>query len=113
MFHKLQRHDQQKGAIAQVEFEGAPYGAGVSFFVGELAPGSGPGLHRHPYAETCIIHAGRAQMTVGGVETVAGPGDIVVIEPGVPHRFTAVGGEKLFAVAIHASDRFTIEWLGG
>jgi len=112
MFHMLHRHDQQTGAIAQVEFEGGPYGAGISFFVGELAPGKGPGLHRHPYAETCIIHSGRALMTVGGEETVAGPGDIVVIEPAVPHRFTAIGDEKLFAVAVHASDRFIIEWLG-
>ena len=51
-------------------------------------------------------------MTVGGEEIVAGPGDIVVIEPDVPHRFTAIGDEKLFAVAVHASDRFIIEWLG-
>jgi hypothetical protein len=31
MFHILKRHDQRKGAIATVEFEGEPYGAGVSF----------------------------------------------------------------------------------
>jgi hypothetical protein len=36
MFHRLNRCDQRKGAIATVEFEGEPYGAGVSFFQGNL-----------------------------------------------------------------------------
>ncbi len=111
MFHILRRGDQRQGAIAAVEFEGQPYGAGVSFFLGDLAPGKGPGLHKHPYAETCIVRSGQAAMTVDGEEVVAGPGDIVVIGPGAPHRFTAVGEERLDMVCIHASDRFIIEWL--
>jgi hypothetical protein len=36
MFHILHRNDQQKGAIASVEFAGEPYGAGVSFSTGHL-----------------------------------------------------------------------------
>ena len=51
-------------------------------------------------------------MTVDGDEVVAGPGDIVVIGPETPHRFTAIDDEGLVAVCIHASDQFTIEWLG-
>lgn len=112
MFHILHRDDQRKGAIAAVEFEGAPYGAGVSFFIGDLEPGKGPRLHKHPYSETCIIRAGQAAMTIDGEEVVAGPGDIVVIAPDTPHRFTAIGDERFVAVCIHASDRFIIEWLG-
>ncbi len=50
-------------------------------------------------------------MTIAGEEFVAGPGDIVVIKPEAPHRFTAIGEERLVAVCIHASDRFVIEWL--
>jgi mannose-6-phosphate isomerase-like protein (cupin superfamily) len=113
MFHVLRRGDQQRGAIAAGEFEGAPYGAGVSFFVGNLEPGQGPPLHRHPYAETCIVHAGRVEMVIGDEAVVAGPGDIVVIGAGTPHRFTAVGEERLVAVCIHAAERFAIERLGG
>ena len=79
MFHILHPGDQRKGAIALVEFEGQPYGAGVSFFSGDLEPGKGLQLHKHPYAETCIVRPGRAAMTVDGEEVVAGPGDIVVI----------------------------------
>jgi quercetin dioxygenase-like cupin family protein len=111
MFHILHRGEQRKGAIAAVEFEGGPYGAEVSFFVGDLEPGKGPGLHQHPYCETCIVHSGQAEVTVDGEVVVAGAGDIVVIKPDTPHRFTAVGEERLVAVCIHASERFIIDWL--
>jgi len=77
--------------------------------VGNLAPGKGPGLHRHPYAETCIVLAGRVAMVVGGEEVVAVAGDIVVIGPATPHRFTAIGDQRLDMVCVHASDRFIIE----
>jgi mannose-6-phosphate isomerase-like protein (cupin superfamily) len=113
MFHILHRRDQKKGAIAAVEFEGEPYGAGVSFFLGNLEPGKGPGLHQHPYAETCIVLSGKAAMVVDGEEIAAGTGDIVVIGPATPHRFTAIGDERLDMVCIHDTDRFVIERVGG
>jgi len=109
VFHILHRGDQRKGAIATVEFEGEPYGAGVSFFLGNLPPGKGPGLHQHPYAETCIVLSGQAAMVVDGEEVVAGAGDIVVIGPATPHRFTASGDQRLDMVCVHDSDRFVIE----
>lgn len=111
MFHILKRSEQRKGKIATVEFEGQPHGAGLSFFVGNLAPGKGPGLHKHPYSETCIVLRGQAAMVLDEQEIVAGAGDIVVIGPETPHRFTAVGEEQLDMVAIHDSDRFTIDSL--
>jgi len=111
MFHILHRRDQRKGAIAAVEFEGKPYGAGISFFLGNLAAGKGPGLHRHPYSETCIVFSGQAAMVVDGKEVVAGAGDIVIIGSATPHRFAAIGDERLDIVCVHASDRFIIEWL--
>ncbi len=111
MFHILHRCDQRKGAIATVEFEGGPYGAGVSFFQGNLPPGKGPGLHQHPYSETCIVLSGQAAMVVDRKEVVAVAGDIVVIGPATPHRFTAIGDERLDMVCVHASDRIIIECL--
>jgi len=111
MFQILHPGEQRTGKIAAVEFEGEPYGAGVSFFIGDVEPGKGPGLHKHPYSETCIIRSGQVAIVVDGEEIVAGPGDIVVIGPDTPHRFTAIGDERLIAVCIHASDRFIIEWL--
>ena len=111
MVHILKRSDQRKGAIAAVEFEGEPYGAGVSFFQGNLPPGKGPGLHKHPYSETCIVLSGQAAMVVDGEEVLAGAGDIVVIGPGTSHRFTASGEERLDMICVHASERFVIECL--
>lgn len=111
MYRVLHRGDHRKGTIATVEFEGAPYDAGVSFFLGDLAPGKGPGLHKHPYSETCIVRSGRVALFVGGEERIASSGDIVVIGPETLHRFTAIGDERLDMVCIHASDRFIIDWL--
>jgi mannose-6-phosphate isomerase-like protein (cupin superfamily) len=112
VFHILHYRDQRKGAIATVEFEGEPYGAGVSFFLGNLPPGKGPGLHQHPYSKTCIVLSGQAAMVVDGEEIVAGSGDIVVIGSATPHRFTAIGDVRLDMVCVHDSDHFIIEWLG-
>ena len=109
MFKILKPCDQRKGPIAKVEFEGEPYGAGISFFHGNLPPGNGPGLHQHPYPETCLVLAGQAAMVVDGKEVVVGSGDIVVIGPATPHRFTAIGDQCLDMVCVHASDRVTIE----
>jgi quercetin dioxygenase-like cupin family protein len=55
-------------------FEGRDHGSSVSFFVGSFPPGTGPGLHRHPYDETFIVEAGNATFTIAGetVELAAG-----------------------------------------
>ena len=111
MFQILKPCDQRKGPIAKVEFEGAPYGAGISFFQGNLPPGKGPGLHRHPYPETCIVLSGQAAMVIDGEEVVAVAGDIVVIGPATPHRFTAIGDQRLDMVCVHASERVIIDRL--
>ena len=111
MYHAIRREDQVKGKIADVEFEGEPFGAGLSFFIGDLMPGHGPGLHKHPYPETCIVRAGRVGLTIDGEEVQGQAGDIVVINADTPHRFKAVGDERLQMICIHASDRFVIEWL--
>jgi quercetin dioxygenase-like cupin family protein len=111
MFHILPRSEQQRGTIAAVEFEGRLHEVDVSFLIGDLEPGEGPGLHKHPYSETCIVHSGQVEATIDGKVVVAGAGDILVVKPDTPHRFTAIGAERLVAVCIHASDRFIIEWL--
>src|SRR5215472_7624105 len=91
LFHILKPCDQLKGPIAKVEFECEPYGSGISFFHGDLPPGKGPGLHKHPYPETCLVLSGQAAMVVDGKEVVVGTGDIVVIGPSTPHGFKPIG----------------------
>ena len=83
----------------------------MSFFLVYNEPGAGPDLHRHPYAETWILRAGKARFTADGEEIEAGPGDILVVGPETPHKFKNAGGERLDIVCIHASPRMIQEEL--
>jgi mannose-6-phosphate isomerase-like protein (cupin superfamily) len=94
-----------------VSFEGEPYGSGVSVFLVNNQPGTGPDLHRHPYPETWIVRSGRARITADGQDIEAGPGDIVVVTAETPHKFKNIGTERLDIICIHASPRFIQEWL--
>lgn len=73
--------------------------------------GSGPRLHRHPYAETFVIHRGRALFTVGEEQVVGVGGQILVVPALVSHRFEVLDGATYEATHVHASDRFITEWL--
>ena len=74
-------------------------------------PGRGPRLHRHPYAETFVIHRGRALFTVGEEQVVGTEGQILVVPALVSHRFEVLDGGTYEATHIHANDRFVTEWL--
>lgn len=71
--------------------------------------GVGPRLHTHPYPETFIVEEGRAVFTVGDEEIEAGPGQILVVPAGTPHKFRTLGPMK--SIHIHASPRFETRWL--
>ncbi len=48
--------------------------------------------HVHPYQENIFeIHSGRLRFRIAGVERVVGPGERVVVPPGVPHHFWVEG----------------------
>jgi mannose-6-phosphate isomerase-like protein (cupin superfamily) len=79
--------------------------------LGELRPGEGPALHRHPYDEAFVIAEGRASFTIDGDVVEAGPAEVVVIPAGVPHTFANVGEGMLRVTAIHAAPKVEIEWL--
>ena len=94
------------------ELEGYVYGdvpASLIFFDGP--PGSGPKLHRHPYAEIFLVQEGRATFTVGDAVIEASGGQILIAPAGVPHKFINTGSGPLRQIDIHASDRFVTEWL--
>jgi mannose-6-phosphate isomerase-like protein (cupin superfamily) len=97
------------GPGGTVTFEGAPFGSGVSFFLVDSRPGAGPGLHKHPYAETWILRRGRARFTVDGQEIDAEAGDIVVVGAETPHKFKNIGPDRLEIVCIHPSPRLIQE----
>ncbi len=92
--------------------EGARFGlAHLTLVLGETAPGKGIPLHRHEYEELFIVHAGRGTYTVGEAIVEAGPGDVVLIPSGVPHRFSNHSQETLHHTAVHSSGTFELEYL--
>ena len=93
------------------EFQGYHHDAGVSFFVIDAPPGSGPKLHTHPYEEIFVVQEGRVTFTAGDDVIEAGGGQIVVVPAGAPHKFVNTGAGRLRQINIHASDRFITEWL--
>jgi hypothetical protein len=52
-----------------VRFQGEPYGASVSLFIAH----HGAALHRHPSAETFVVHTGHALLTACDQQGEAGP----------------------------------------
>ena len=94
------------------ELEGYQYGdvpACLIFFDGP--PGSGPKLHRHPYAEVFVVQEGQATFTVGDATIEARAGQILIAPAGTPHKFVNSGSGRLRQLDIHTNDRFVTEWL--
>ncbi len=103
--HVLRAADRPKDAPRTIKFEGAPYGAGISFFAVVSDPGRRVGLHVHPYTETWIVQEGRVRFFAGDDMVEAGPGDIMVVEPETPHGFENVGTDVLKMMCLHDSER--------
>jgi mannose-6-phosphate isomerase-like protein (cupin superfamily) len=111
MYSVIRSGELQPSPGGTVKFEGEDYGSGVSFFHVNNEPGMGPDLHRHPYSETWIVRAGAARITADGMDIEAGPGDIVVVSAGTPHKFKNIGAGRLEIICIHSSPCIIQEWL--
>lgn len=83
----------------------------VSMFLVHNQPGDGPELHRHPYPEIFVLHAGRARFQLNDAELTASAGDVVVAPTGAAHRFTNAGPGELSMTCIHAAAEMESEWL--
>jgi mannose-6-phosphate isomerase-like protein (cupin superfamily) len=61
-----------------------------------LAPdGHVPGAHVHPEQEERFeVVSGTMEFRMGRKKVVAGPGEVVVVPPGVRHKFRNAGGEE-------------------
>jgi mannose-6-phosphate isomerase-like protein (cupin superfamily) len=77
----------------------------------DAAPGQGPGLHKHPYAELFFVVDGEATFTDGTQEHLVRGGEIVIVGPDQPHGFVNSGSGRLRQIDIHLSPRFNTEWL--
>ena len=86
-------------------------GVNASLIFVDNGPGQGPRLHRHPHHEIFIILEGQSTFTVGSATLKAGAGQIVVVRPGIAHKFVNSGSDRLRQIDIHASSKFITEWL--
>jgi quercetin dioxygenase-like cupin family protein len=91
--------------------KGAEHGATISVILDHSEPGHGPRLHQHPYDETWVVIGGDLTFQAGDEELRAGPGDIVIVPPDTPHKFTNNGPDPANLVCIHAHPTFVTEWL--
>ena len=96
------------------EFVGAEHGdVPFSIILVHSAPGVGPKVHRHPYAEVFVVESGQATFRIGDSTAIVNAGHIVVSPPGEAHGFTNTGSGELRLTAIHGAGRFDTEWLEG
>jgi mannose-6-phosphate isomerase-like protein (cupin superfamily) len=98
-------------ALKAGNLEGAAHGASISLILDHSRPGEGPRLHRHPYDETWVVQDGHLTFQLGDERYAAGPDDIVIAPPGVPHKFTNDGPGPSTLICIHASPTMVTEWL--
>lgn len=103
--------DRLPGGENAAVFDGHEHGANVSFFITRNRPGTGPGLHRHPYEETFIVQDGEARFTIGEETIEARAGQIVIAPAGTPHRFVSTGSGVLRQINLHPVARMQTEWL--
>ena len=94
-----------RGGTAR-KFEGYLHGgANVSFFLVDTPPGSGPGLHTHPYEEVFVVQEGNVTFTVDDETIEASGGQIVIVPAGAAHTFVNSGTGPLRQIHIHPSAR--------
>src|SRR6185437_685475 len=108
----LASYDDLPGPPQAKRFIGADHdGVPVSLFLVDDAPGAGPRLHRHPYPELFIVHAGQASFEIDGTAIAATAGDVLTAPAGTAHRFTNTGSGRLHLTAIHTAPQMETEWL--
>lgn len=104
-------HSDLPGSPEAHRFIGAEHGVPISLFLVDDRPGAGPRLHRHPYPELFIVHAGQADFEIDDARLIATAGDILIAPAQAPHRFTNTGDEQLRVTAIHTAPTMDTEWL--
>ena len=102
--------DDLPGGENSEQFNGHEHDASVCFFLSHNRPDTGPKLHKHPYEEVFIVQEGDVLFTVGDEQVEAGPGDIVIVPPGTPHKFLSRGSTHR-QISIHPVPKMETEWL--
>src|SRR3954452_8175164 len=106
--------DELRNPRNSVEFEGADHGGvDASFFVLDFQRGRGPSLHKHDYAEICILLEGQATFHGADGDVEVTGGHVVLVLAGEPHGFESSGDGPLRQVNVHVSARMLSQWLDG
>ncbi len=93
-------------------FQGYQYGeTNLTFLWLDMPPGAGPELHKHPYEEVFVVLEGQVTFTLHSTTLEAKAGHIVIVPPGVPHKFINSGAGLLKQIDIHLSPKFIIEYV--
>jgi mannose-6-phosphate isomerase-like protein (cupin superfamily) len=102
----------ERDELPDSELQGYLFGgAHVCLIFVDIEPGDGPRLHRHAYEEVFIVLEGQATFSIGSDSVDAQAGQVLIVQPGMPHKFINSGSGRLRQIDIHASDRFVTEWL--
>ncbi|MFB0561453.1 MAG: cupin domain-containing protein [Candidatus Lokiarchaeia archaeon] len=80
------------------EKDGAPRYAMRRF---EIKPGGSIGLHSHPEEHEIYVLSGKARIfNYEGIETVAGPGDVLFVPPHEMHGYENLGEETFAFICV-------------
>jgi quercetin dioxygenase-like cupin family protein len=91
------------GGIAR-ELVGDRYGGlGISMLFIEAAPGEGPAVHQHDYAEIIVVLEGSVLLANNEGQHHANAGDIIIVGPNEPHGFINDGSGSLRQIDITAT----------
>lgn len=100
------------GEVAAHVFDGSQNGGlSASAFIVDVAEGTGPKRHQHPYDEIFVIVSGRVRLEAGGEIVDATPEDVLVVPAGVPHAFRNLGPGRAQLVNIHAASEVVTEFV--
>ena len=80
-------------------------GANATLAFTTLEPGHTPHPHSHPHEQIVYILAGELRFVVGDEEAIVGPGDMLVVPPGVQHWAETIGSEPAIDLSIFSPRR--------
>lgn len=80
-------------------------GANATLAFTTLEPGHTPNPHSHPHEQIVYVLAGELRFTVGDEEAIVGPGDMLVVPPGVEHWAETISEEPAVDLSVFSPRR--------
>jgi quercetin dioxygenase-like cupin family protein len=80
-------------------------GEGATLAFTTLEPGHEPNPHSHPHEQIVYILSGQVRFVVGDEVAMVGPGEMLVVPPGVEHWAETVGDEPVVDLSVFSPRR--------